>query len=157
MVKAKKKTVVAVSGGFDPVHFGHVRLFKDAKSLGDELIVILNNDNWLEKKKGFAFMPEKERKEVIESIRYVDRVIITEHGKNPIDMSVCRELEKIKPDIFANGGDRNRKDADNKSSSLNPEQILCQKLGIKMAFDIGKGGKVQSSSWLIDKFLKREG
>ena len=65
----KKPVVVAVSGGFDPIHIGHVRMFERAKALGDELVVILNNDNWLKKKKGFAFMPEKERKEVIEALR----------------------------------------------------------------------------------------
>ena len=70
-----KKVVVAVSGGFDPIHIGHVRMFERAKTLGDELVVILNNDNWLKKKKGFSFMPEKERKEVIEALRVVDRVV----------------------------------------------------------------------------------
>lgn len=154
-MKNKKKIIVAVSGGFDPVHFGHVRLFKEAKDLGDELVVILNNDNWLKKKKGFVFMPEQERKEVIESMRWVDRVIFTKHSEDPNDMSVCRELKKIKPDIFANGGDRDKNDANKKTSSLNPEQILCQELGIKMAFNVGKGGKVQSSSWLVKRFLEK--
>ncbi len=76
--KAHKKVVVAVSGGFDPIHVGHVRMFERAQALGDELVVILNNDNWLKKKKGFAFMPEKERKEVIEGLRAVDRVVLTQ-------------------------------------------------------------------------------
>ncbi len=148
----RKKIVVAVSGGFDLVHVGHARLFKEAKALGDELVVILNNDNWLKKKKGFVFMPEEERKEIIESLKPVDRVILTKHCVNPEDMSVCSELASLKPDIFANGGDRNKKDANNKSSSLNPEQMLCQKMGIKMVFNVGKGGKIQSSSWLVKKF-----
>ena len=63
-----KKIVVAVSGGFDPLHPGHIRLFHDAKKLGDELVVILNNDNWLMKKKGYVFMHDRERKEVINSL-----------------------------------------------------------------------------------------
>ena len=63
--KVKNKIVVAVSGGWDPVHIGHVRLFNEAKKLGDELVVILNNDNWLRKKKGFVFMPQAERKEIL--------------------------------------------------------------------------------------------
>ena len=58
----KKKTVVVVSGGFDPIHIGHVRLFEAARKLGDELVVILNNDNWLKKKKGKIFMPQQERR-----------------------------------------------------------------------------------------------
>ena len=136
-----KKTVVAVSGGMDPIHVGHIRMFKKAKSLGDELVVILNNDNWLKKKKGFVFMPEKERKEIIEALTSVDRVVLTGHKKNPTDMSVCAELKKIKPDIFANGGDRTRKNI--------PEVAVCEEIGCKMVFGIGDGGKVQSSSWLV--------
>lgn len=153
--KTGKKIVVAVSGGFDPIHAGHVRMFDAARKLGDELVVILNNDNWLTAKKGYAFMQEKERKEVIEGFRAVDRVVLTSHQPNDPDRSVCRELEKIRPDIFANGGDRNRADAKNKSSSLNPEQELCRRRGIKMIFNVGRGGKVQSSSWLLEKFSKR--
>jgi len=142
----KKNIVVAVSGGFDPIHIGHTRLFRSAKKLGSELVVILNNDNWLKNKKGFSFMPEKERREVLEAIKYVDRVIISRHGKNPKDVSVCKELAKLKPDIFANGGDR-------KSSNI-PEYEICSKLGIKMIFGVGKGGKIQSSSSLIKKAKK---
>lgn len=141
-----KPKVVAVSGGFDPVHPGHIRLFKEAKGLGDKLVVILNNDNWLVAKKKFNFMHEKERREVIEAIRYVDEVVITRHPKNTEDMSVCESLARIKPDIFANGGDR-------KADNI-PEYDLCRKLGIKMVFNVGEGGKVQSSSSLVDKAIK---
>ncbi len=88
---------VAVSGGFDPIHVGHVQLLKEARKLGDRLIVILNNDNWLVKKKGLTFIPENERKEILEAIRYVDEVILTNHPENPSDMSVCKELELLKP------------------------------------------------------------
>jgi cytidyltransferase-like protein len=153
MQKRNKKIIIATCGGFDPVHIGHIRLFKEAKELGDKLVVILNNDNWLMKKKGFVFMPQGQRKEILEAIEFVDEVIFTRHGKNPKDMSVCRELEELRPDIFAKGGDRDKKDADNKASSLNPEQALCQKLGIKIVFNVGYGGKVQSSSELVKKFL----
>ncbi len=154
MKNQKNKKIVVVSGGFDPIHAGHTRLFKEAKALGDELVVILNNDNWLLRKKGLVFIPQRERKEIIESLKWVDRVILTKHGSNPEDMSVCRELKTLKPHIFANGGDRDKKDANKASSSLNPEQVLCQKLGIKMVFNVGQGGKIQSSSWLLGKFLK---
>ena len=142
---------VAISGGFDPVHIGHIEMMKEAKELGDKLVVIINNDNWLKKKKGFAYMNENERKAIIEAIRYVDEVMLTGHPENPTDMSVCAELEKLKPDIFANGGDRDKKDAQIKTSSLNPEQTLCQKLGIKMVYNVGKSGKIQSSSDLVKK------
>ena len=143
----KKKKIVAVSGGFDPVHIGHVRMFNEAKTLGDELVVILNNDSWLELKKGFAFMPHEERKEVVEAFAAVDRVILTFHEPGTADLSVCRELEHLRPDIFANGGDR-------KSDNI-PEYTLCEKLGIEMVFNVGEGGKVQSSSWLIEEAKKR--
>ncbi len=66
--QTKRKIVVAVSGGFDPIHIGHVRLFQEAKALGDELVVILNNDNWLALKKIHVFMPQTERKEIIEAL-----------------------------------------------------------------------------------------
>src|SRR3989344_536591 len=92
----KKKIVVAVSGGFDPIHVGHVRMFEQAKKLGDELVVILNNDNWLRKKKHVIFMEQKERKEIIEALKPVDRVVLTGHTENPTAMSVCAELKKIK-------------------------------------------------------------
>ena len=150
--KRQKKVVVAVSGGFAPVHSGHIKLFEEAKKLGDELVVILNNDHWLKKKKGFIFIDEKERKQVIESIKWVDIVVLNEHESDPKDMSVADTLRKIKPDIFANGGDRNKRDAKNASSSLNPEQTLCRELGIRTVFNVG-GGKVQSSSWLLKNFL----
>jgi D-beta-D-heptose 7-phosphate kinase/D-beta-D-heptose 1-phosphate adenosyltransferase len=141
----KERKVVAISGGFDPIHIGHVRMFKEAKALGDELVVILNNDNWLKNKKGFSFMPEDERKEIIEAIAGVDRVVLTDHRIDDPDRSVCRALRAIKPHIFANGGDR-KPDGDPV-----PEVDVCNELGIEMQYNIGTGGKIQSSSWLIAK------
>lgn len=143
--KTKKSIIVAVSGGFDPPHIGHVRLFQEAKKLGNKLVVILNNDNWLKKKKGVVFMPEEERKEIIKALRCVDKVVLTHHRRNPKDMSVCRELKKIRPDIFANGGDRTHKNI--------PEIEVCKNVGCKMVFGVGRGGKVQSSSWLLENYI----
>ena len=154
--KVKKPIVVAVSGGFDPIHIGHVRMFDEAKALGDKLVVILNNDNWIKKKKGGAFMPDYERKEVIEGLRSVDRVMLSKHPENPEDMSVCSELRELHPDIFANGGDRTVADSKNQSSSLSPEAVLCAQLGIKMVFNVGRGGKVQSSSWLLKNYNEKK-
>ena len=143
ILSKKKKTVVAVSGGFDPVHIGHVRMFNEAKQLGDELVVILNNDNWLRKKKGFVFMKEQERKEIIEGFKSVDRVIITRHEADTSDVSICESLKELRPHIFVNGGDR-KPDGDPV-----PEVAACKTLGIKMVYNIGRGGKIQSSSWMI--------
>jgi cytidyltransferase-like protein len=151
----KKKITIAVSGGFDPVHVGHVRLFNEAKKLGDKLVVILNNDNWLMKKKGFVFMSEKERKEVIEGLRAVDKVVLTKHSKNPSDMSVSRSLLEVRPDIFANGGDRNKKNAADPRSSLYKDISACGKIEARIVYNVGKGGKIQSSSWLVQKLKER--
>ncbi|MEK7612768.1 MAG: adenylyltransferase/cytidyltransferase family protein [Patescibacteria group bacterium] len=138
-----RKRVVAVSGGFDPIHIGHIRMFEEAKKIGDELVVILNNDNWLRKKKGFVFMRETERKEIIEALRVVDRVLLTSHEPEPEDMSVSEALRTLKPVIFANGGDRHTHNT--------PEDLVCAELAIEMVFNVGHGGKVQSSSWLTNK------
>ncbi len=149
----KKKVTVAVSGGFDPLHVGHVRMFKEAKKLGDTLVVILNNDNWLRKKKGYVFMSDKERKELIEAIECVDKVIISKHPQNPKDMSISKELSYLRPHVFANGGDRNKKDAANPNSSLFKDIRTCEKAGIRIVYNVGKGGKIQSSSWLLAKYF----
>jgi D-beta-D-heptose 7-phosphate kinase/D-beta-D-heptose 1-phosphate adenosyltransferase len=148
--KTKKagKKVVMVSGGFDPVHVGHLDMFKEAKELGDELVVVLNNDNWLKLKKGHTFMSEQDRKEIIESFKFVDRVLITSHEPNTKDISVCRELELLKPNIFANGGDR-------KEDNI-PEYELCKRLGIEMVFGVGKKGKIRSSSDLVKQAIEKK-
>lgn len=142
-----KEIIVAVSGGMDPIHVGHLMLFKEAKKLGDRLIVILNNDNWLKAKKGRVFMPEQDRKKIIEELACVDEVIISKHPKSPRDMSVSRELANIRPHIFANGGDRTSKNT--------PEKDLCREFNIKMAYNVG-GKKVRSSSELLKRYHGEE-
>lgn len=148
-VLSKKPTIVAISGGFDPVHVGHVRMIRQAAKLGDRLIIILNNDNWLRTKKGYVFMSEQERKEVLLGFAGVDRVVISSHKLNDPDRTVCRELRKIRPNIFANGGDRTKGNT--------PEDVVCAEIGCKMVFGVGKGGKVQSSSWLTGRLLEKDG
>lgn len=145
--KNKKKNIVVVSGAFDPLHPGHVRLFQEAKKLGDELVVLLNNDNWLRKKKGYVFMAEKERKEIVEAIKGVDRVILTKHSANPKDMGVMAELKSLKPDVFAKGGDW--------TESSIPESKMCDEIKCKLVFNVGHGGKIQSSSWLVSNRSKK--
>ena len=148
------KTVL-VSGGFDPIHIGHIEMMKEAKALGDRLVVLINNDNWIKKKRGREpFMPELERKAVVEAVRYVDEALLTSHNKDPEGakaMSVSEDLEKIRPNIFANGGDRDEKNAADTNSSLYYDIETCKRLGIEMVFNVGKSGKIQSSSWLIKK------
>lgn len=138
----KSEIIVATSGGFDPLHIGHVRLFQEAKKLGDRLVVIINSDDWLVRKKGFVFMPLKQRIEMVMAIKGVDDVMVWDDGTP----TVSGALKKLKPDIFAKGGDR---------SSLDkiPEAVVCKEIGCKIVMDVGKGGKVESSSWLLKKFL----
>lgn len=148
-MKKKPKKVVMVSGGFDPVHIGHVRMFKEAKKLGDELVVLLNNDNWLKLKKGYVFMPEHERKEIIEAFDAVDRVILSSHEKNTKDISISKDLRALRPHIFAKGGDRHV------GNIPTPEVLVCNEIGCEIVNDVGHGGKVQSSSELVKKARKK--
>ena len=145
----KTQKIVMVSGGFDPLHIGHVRMFQEAKKLGDKLVVVLNNKHWfkIKGKHSNVFMSDLDRKEIIEALKCVDEVILSFHYKGTKDISVCKEIKKIRPHIFANGGDRF---ADNI-----PEFKLCSDLGIKMVFNVGKGGKIRSSSELLKNFFER--
>ena len=144
--RGSSQVLVVVSGGMDPLHIGHIRLIQAARKLGDELVVILNNDNWLKKKKTQIFMPQKERKEIVEAIEGVDRVILTSHSLNSKDMSVSRELIKIRPDIFVKGGRRNKKSV--------PETEACRKIGCKIVFNFESGSNFQYSSWLLANYIR---
>jgi len=128
---------VAVSGYWNPIHVGHIRLFEEAKRLGDKLVVIVNNDEQVKLKGSFPFMNENDRLEIVSSLKIVDEAVLVVDK----DESVCKTLEILKPDIFANGGDR-------KAGNI-PEYELCKKLGIKMVFNVG-GEKIRSSSELIE-------
>ena len=129
---SKKLTSVAVSGYFDPIHVGHLEFLELAKKLGDNLIVIINNNLQAELKKGSTFMDEKDRMEIVAALRCVDEVFLSIDN----DKSVCKSLERIKPDIFANGGDRLLNEI--------PETAVMKKYNIKMVD--GLGSKIRSSS-----------
>jgi D-beta-D-heptose 7-phosphate kinase/D-beta-D-heptose 1-phosphate adenosyltransferase len=137
MRKKQKRKTVAVSGGFDPVHVGHVRMIAEAAKMGD-VVVIANSDAWLMRKKGYVFMTWEERQEIL----YNFKGVIDVYEASDDDDSVCKTLEKLNPDIFANGGDR-------KDNNV-PEVALCDKLGIELRWNVG-GGKIQSSSELVAK------
>lgn len=142
MAKAQKKprkpVVVAVSGYFNPLHVGHLEMIEKAKKLGDKLVVIVNNDRQVKLKGRVMFMAEADRVKIIAALRDVDEVFLSIDK----DLTVCKSLAKVRPDIFANGGDRH---------SLNdvPEYPLCQQLGIDMVDGLGK--KIRASSKIIAK------
>ena len=146
MTKDKKQTLVATSGGFDPLHIGHVRLFQESKKLGDRLVVILNSDEWLIRKKGYVFMPLKQRMEMVMAIKGVDDVMVWDDGTP----TVSGALRKLKPDVFAKGGDRSH-------IGKIPEYATCKEIGCKLVLGVGHGGKVESSSWLLKRFLENSG
>ena len=133
-------SVVAISGGFDPVHIGHLRSFREAKKIGDKLLVILTRDDQLIAKKGYFFMPYEERREILENIVGVDRVVPN------VDDGITsnQSLEYYRPDAFAKGGDRTE---DNMPEI---EKLTCQKIGCRIVYGVG-GGKIQSSSSLVKK------
>jgi len=127
--------IVVTSGYFIWLHVGHIELFKRAKELGDSLIVILNNDYQQILKYQKVIVPFEQRKKILESIKYIDKVIESEDR----DKTVCKTLEIIKPDIFAKGGDRYKFEI--------PERKICEKYNIKIID--GLGNKIQSSSELL--------
>lgn len=135
-VGTKKKIVVAVSGYFNPLHVGHLEMIEKSKKLGDYLVVIVNNDKQVKLKGSFPFMTQADRIKIVKALKDVDEVFLSVDN----DKTVCKSLAKVKPDIFANGGDR-------KSLNDVPEFDICQKLNIKMVDGLGK--KIRASSTLI--------
>ena len=128
--------VVCVSGGFDPVHIGHLRMIEAASHYGD-VVAIVNSDAWLMRKKGYIFMPFEERCEILRGFAAVSDATHV----NDADGTVCEALKRIKPTYFANGGDR--------KTDNTPEMETCKRDGIELLWSMG-GGKVQSSSELVD-------
>jgi D-beta-D-heptose 7-phosphate kinase/D-beta-D-heptose 1-phosphate adenosyltransferase len=144
---------VVVSGGFDPIHIGHIRMFNEAKSLanpmGGELIVIINSDDFLEEKKGYVFMPFEERMEVIANLKAVDRVVASIDKDETVIETLRSLFEDLsnKISIFANGGDR-------KSREDVPEFTVCQQYGVGLLFGLG-GEKTQASSNLVNNVWEK--
>tara|TARA_B100001094_G_scaffold268572_1_gene272345 strand:+ start:235 stop:657 length:423 start_codon:yes stop_codon:yes gene_type:complete len=133
-MKNNSEVKIAVSGYFDPIHVGHLEYLKMAKGLGDILIVIVNNNHQCILKKGKFFMDEKDRLEIVKAIKFVDEVFLSVDE----DRTVCKSLELIRPNIFANGGDR--------STNEVPETSVCKKYVIEMVDGLGE--KIRSSSSL---------
>jgi len=151
----KKYKVILISGGFDPVHKGHIECINRAKELADEVWIGLNNDKWLFRKKGKSFMDEQERAFVMNSLKNVDWVYIMNPRDSNDDTAIdfiessrtryIREHGELPKGVmaFGNGGDR--------TETTTPENSVCDSLGIDSVW--GLGDKIQSSSWLLEKYL----
>ena len=139
------KKIIILSGGFDPVHMGHIRMFKAAKEQDAIVIVGVNSDSWLTRKKGKPFMLESERLEILKGFKYIDYV----YAFNDDDDTACDLIKKVielysnNKDVkifFGNGGDR--------INTNTPEEKFCNQNNVEMLWGVG-GGKIQSSSDLI--------
>ena len=137
MSENENKTIM-VSGGFDPVHAGHIRMIREAAQYGD-VIIVANSDNWLHRKKGFVFMEFERRIEILNAIKGV----ILVDSVDDTDGTVCEAIRRLRPTYFANGGDRRKANT--------PEQDVCEEIGVKLLWGIGGDEKLQSSSELAKK------
>ena len=142
------KDIVLVSGGFDPIHSGHIKLIQEASQYGD-VVVLLNSDEWLRQKKGKEFLPFKERKIIMSALKNVIDVV----SFNDLDKTCIDGLSKVISKYpnqnikFANGGDRN--------SSTTPESLFCKKNNIETIWGIGGNEKTNSSSWILKNWNKK--
>ncbi len=143
------KTIVITSGYFNPLHVGHVNLMREAKKLGDYLIVVVNNDDQVLIKGSVPFMDEKERLEIVKNLKCVDEVFLSidrKTGRQDETLAYLADTHKDCKIIFAKGGD---------STMQNIESDTCAKKGIEIVLGVG-GGKIQSSSWLINNSIKHK-
>jgi cytidyltransferase-like protein len=135
-----KEPVVLASGGFDPLHVGHVSYLQGAAQLGRCLIVVVNGDGFLCRKKGFAFMPQKERALIVAGLFGVDHVVVYDNGTQ----NVAGAIDILVPHVFANGGDRSQP-----QEAVNAEIEACRRRDTVMAYGVGGYQKNQSSSELV--------
>jgi cytidyltransferase-like protein len=135
--------IILVTGGFDPLHSGHIEYFKAAKQLGNLLVVGINSDAWLSRKKGRSFMPISERKAIIENLYQVHKVIEFNDDDNTA-IDAIRKVKEMYPRstvVFANGGDRTKDNI--------PEMIFDD---VEFVFGVGGTNKVNSSSWILEEW-----
>jgi len=137
------KKIVITSGYFNPIHIGHINLMREAKALGDFLVVIVNNDEQVKMKGSVPFMSEKERLEIVKEVKHVDAVFLSVDGNKSIAESLKAVAKQYKGELlFAKGGDRHA------GNIPEEEKKVCDEFNIAIINGVG-GNKVQSSSWLI--------
>ncbi len=146
LMTVSNKSTVLVTGGFDPLHSGHIAYFKDARALGDKLVVGINSDEWLMRKKGKAFMPFTERVNIIKNLKMVDKVIAFDDSDNTANQAIFHTMSTNSGTIiFANGGDR--------SDTTTPEyKMYGDHPSVEFAFGVGGDDKKNSSSWILDEW-----
>lgn len=136
-------TTVLVSGGFDPLHVGHLNLFDAAASYG-QVLVALNTDDWLRRKKGYVVMPHGDRTRILKALTVVTNVMLVDDA----DGTVCQALRILRPDYYANGGDRPIVNRGSLSPWAAQEHAVCKELGIEILLNVG-GAKTHSSSEMV--------
>lgn len=146
----KMKIYYIVSGGFDPIHEGHIEMIKASEAQSDGVILLLNSDEWLKRKKGKNFMEQKTRETICKNIKGVVDVITFDDSDN----SACDGIRKVRQKysdahlVFANGGDRTKDNI--------PETETCNECHVELKFGVGGENKMNSSSWILDKWNKKE-
>jgi cytidyltransferase-like protein len=146
------KTIL-LSGGFDPIHVGHVQMMQNAAKIA-RVIVAVNTDEWLQRKKGYIFMPEAQRIQIVQAIEGVDYAFsmrdippLGEYPGSDDDNTACAAIRYLRPDFFGNGGDR-------KLGAV-PEDKTCELYHCKQIYGLGGNDKPQSSSWLVNSAMEQ--
>lgn len=144
------KKFYIVSGGFDPIHEGHIAMIKASAQKSDGVIILLNSDEWLCRKKGKNFMEFKTRKVICENLKGVIDVFSFDDSDNSASDGIRLAFEKYGDCelVFANGGDRTKENI--------PEEPICQKYNVALEFGVGGDNKANSSSWILNKWRNKD-
>ena len=138
-----------VTGGFDPIHSGHIRYLKDAKTFSNHLVVGLNSNEWLIRKKGQYFLPWVERADIIRHLHMVDSVVSWDDADDSACGAISKCLEKTDQVVFCNGGDRAKDNTPELDAFQNDDRVL-------FVWGVGGNNKMNSSSWILENYFNRQ-